>query len=334
MEATPKSMKKIILRGIRSTLLELGSATKVELSNKLGISFPTISKFLAQMEKDGELLSVGLDDSSGGRRAKRYAYNPEHMLGLAIFLEKSETHYFIYNCLGELKEKGKASSVLMGDHLELTRQIEGFITKFPKISSVSIGVPGSVDNGKIIYIPGYENFHHFDLKGFYEDRLSIPVVVENDMNAAVLGYYNHGVNQDNESLVYFYSGKNGPGAGILINDEVVRGSTFFSGEVSFVPQYDERNFRQALETGSPQGIIKIDAISRLIASFTAIINPHKIIFPSEEMNRALLDQIIAGSTKYIPGEHLPELIMSDWKQDYLHGLQSLGLELMITENTK
>lgn len=68
--ATPKSIKKIILRGIRTTLLELGSATKVELSHTLGISFPTISKFLAQMEKDGEIILVGLDGSSGGRRAK------------------------------------------------------------------------------------------------------------------------------------------------------------------------------------------------------------------------------------------------------------------------
>lgn len=55
MNTTPKSMKKEILRGIRKSLLELGSATKVELSDKLGISFPTISKFISQMVEDGEL---------------------------------------------------------------------------------------------------------------------------------------------------------------------------------------------------------------------------------------------------------------------------------------
>ena len=102
-----KNVNKAIISGIRKSLLELGSATKVELSEKLGISFPTISKFLAQMEKDGEIYSVGLDDSSGGRRAKRYAFNPEHMLGLAIFLEKNETDYTVFNCVGEVKEQGK-----------------------------------------------------------------------------------------------------------------------------------------------------------------------------------------------------------------------------------
>lgn len=157
--ATPKSIKKIILRGIRTTLLELGSATKVELSHTLGISFPTISKFLAQMEKDGEIILVGLDGSSGGRRAKRYRYNPEHMLGLAIFLEKTETNYTIFNCVGEVKEQGKAPSVLMDDGLNLlTTCIENIMTKYSKINSMAIGVPGSVDSGRIFIYQDTSSF--------------------------------------------------------------------------------------------------------------------------------------------------------------------------------
>lgn len=338
--ATPKEWKKVILRSIRAALLEHGSATKVELSQKLGVSFPTISKFLTQMEKDGELILVGLDHSSGGRRAKRYAYNPEFMLGLAIFLEKTETNYTIFNCLGEEKEQGSTSSVLMDDALSLSHLLESIIEKHPKISSVAIGVPGSVNNGRIIFIPSYEQFHDFDLKGYFEERLSIPVVVENDMNAAVLGYYDNRNNKDKGSLVYLYLGQNGPGAGIMINGDVVRGSTFFSGEISFVPQYDDRNFVQALnnEDGTETALVhdekKIDAISRLVASFTATINPHTIIFSNDEINKQITDQITLRSAAYIPKEHLPELTVSDWKQDYLYGLQKLGLGLMISGTRK
>nr|WP_263328598.1 ROK family transcriptional regulator [Neobacillus sp. Marseille-Q6967] len=331
-------MRMEILSGIRKSLLELGSATKVELSDKLGISFPTISKFLSQMEKDSELISVGLDDSSGGRRAKRYTYNPEYMLGLAIFLERTETNYIVFNCLGEVKDAGKTSSALINNDLKLlTECVEEIKEKYPKISSVSIGVPGSVNNGRIIYIPGYEHLQNFDLKGYLENRFSIPVVIENDMNAAVLGYYGRKGIKKNTSLIYLYSGQNGPGAGILVNGVVVRGSTNFSGEVSFVPQYDDRNFGQSLENGNgtKKAFIseeyEIDAISRLVASFAAIINPHTIIFCDDEVNQLILDQIVKRSSKYIPAEHLPEIIMSDWKQDYLFGLQRLGLDLMITE---
>ncbi|MUK88225.1 ROK family protein [Ornithinibacillus sp. L9] len=330
-------MKKMILRDIRTTLLEIGSTTKVELSNKLKISFPTISKFLAQMEKEGEVISVGLDESSGGRRAKRYRYNPEYMLGLSIFLERSETNYTIFNCLGEIKDQGKFSGVLIDDGLHvLTNYIDKIITANPKISSMAIGVPGAVDGGRIFHIPGYEQFQNIDLKGYFEEHFSIPVAVENDMNAAVFGYYTNR-KMKVQSLVYLYSGQNGPGAGIMLNGDVVRGSTFFSGEVQFIPQYNNRNFQQALnkENGSKKKMIskeyEIDAISRLIASFVAIINPHVFIFCEDEVDETIIDKIQAVSSKYIPSEHLPEFEMSDWKQDYLFGLQTLCLDVMIEE---
>jgi hypothetical protein len=288
------------------------------------------------MEKEGELIQVGLDDSSGGRRAKRYTYNPEYMLGLAIFLERTETNYIVFNCVGEKKEAGKTSSLLVQPDLTfLTKCIEEIVEKYPKICSIAIGVPGSVDNGRIFYIPGYEHLQNFDLKEFLENRFSIPVVIENDMNAAVLGYHDNMGIKDNKSLIYLYSGQNGPGAGIMINGDVVRGSTFFSGEVSFVPQYDDRNFGEALENRNRpiKGTIshdnEIDAISRLVASFAAIINPHTINFCKDEVEQEILTKIAIGSSKYIPSEHLPELTMSDWKQDYLYGLQSLGLNLMM-----
>lgn len=338
MNTTPKSMKKEILSHIRTYLLESESATKVELSERLEISFPTISKFIAQMEMNGEIISVGLDESSGGRRAKRYKYNPEYMLGLAIYLEKTETNYVIFNCLGEIKERGEVPSVLEeNDLLLLTICIERLVSDNPKINSIAIGVPGSVDNGRIFYIPGYEQFQNVDVKGFYEDHFSIPVVVENDMNAAVLGYHqNRGV-KDNQSLVYLYSGQNGPGAGLLINGNVVRGNTFFAGEVSFVPQNNNQNFQQALENGPKYDDIdfckdyQIVPISSLVASLTAIINPHAIIFCNNEVDEEFIDKIAIASSKYIPAEHLPNLTISDWRQDYLYGLQSLGINLLINE---
>lgn len=336
MDATPKAMKKVILNGIRKTLLEHGSATKVELSDQLGISFPTISKFLSTMEKTGELTLIGLDESSGGRRAKRYAYNPEYMLGLAIFLERTETNYIVFNCLGEVKDTGKTTSLLEDNDLQsLTKCVEEIIENYPKICSITIGVPGSVDQGRIIYIPNYEHLQNYDLKKYLENRFSVPVIIENDMNAAVLGYHNRKESKKGQSLIYFYFGQNGPGAGIMVNGIVARGSTHFSGEVSFIPQYDDRNFGQALEN---ENVLKkaytfeekeIDAISRLVASFVAIINPHTIIFCEGEVNELNINQIVKQSSMYVPIEHLPELIMSDWKQDYLFGLQRLGLDCMM-----
>ena len=96
MEYISNSISSTTLFKIRKSFIKLDNVTKVELSNKVGISFPTISKFLDQMESNGEALLVGLDKSSGGRKAKRYRYNPDYMLGLAIFLEQKETQYTVF----------------------------------------------------------------------------------------------------------------------------------------------------------------------------------------------------------------------------------------------
>jgi len=254
-------------------------------------------------------------------------YNPDYMHGLAIFLENTETHYTIFNCAGEVKEQEKAPSVLIENGRDaLIKLIEKIIAAHSsKINSIAIGVPGAVANGHIIYIPGYEQFQDIQLKEYVEDYFSIPVVIENDMNAAVFGFHHHRGFEENQSLVYLYFGHNGPGAGFMINGDVVRGSTFFAGEVQFVPQYNGQNFGQALHEN------KIDAINRLVASFAAILNPHTIIFNSDEVEEKELNEITRGSSAYISSKHLPKLVASDWKQDYMYGLQRLCLYLMMSQ---
>jgi predicted NBD/HSP70 family sugar kinase len=45
----------------------------------------------------------------------------------------------------------------------LTECVEEKTKKYPKISSIAIGVPGSVDNGRIFYFSGYGDYKILDL---------------------------------------------------------------------------------------------------------------------------------------------------------------------------
>jgi len=322
-----QEMKTAIVQGIRKTLLERGGATKAELSRSLGLSFPTASKFLDDMESRGEASMIGYDESSGGRRARRYRYHPDYMLGLAIFLEKDETRYTLFDCSGQAIEQGAECGVLEEDASRLAELIGRIKHAHPKLRSVSIGVPGAVNDGNVFLIPAYEKYRNFDLKSYVQERTGIPTVIENDMNAAVIGYMSRRKLQDRSSVVYLYLGQNGPGAGIAVNGEIVRGRSFFSGEVSFVPQCG-RNFSEALN-GDPSG--RTEAIGQLVAATAAILNPHYFIFNQDEVDESMLDPIAESGAAYVPREHLPELAASEWKLDYLAGLQSLGLDLLLSQ---
>ncbi|WP_404406992.1 ROK family protein [Jeotgalibacillus malaysiensis] len=312
---------------IRKMLIQSGGATKVELNKTVEASFPTISKLIAEMEKDGEISSLGLDESSGGRRAKRYVYNVNHMLGLAILMEGSETRYTVFNCAGEVKDEGEEFSFLKGSGIDpLTGFIEEMCNQYPGIKTISVGVPGAVDQGQIIFIPGYDQFQKMNLKQELENRFPVTAVVENDMNAAVLGYQHA---NEKQTLVYLYVGQNGAGSGVLVNGEVVRGSTYFAGEIQFVPQHNNRNFGENLHGGRIISGEQIDAVSRLVATFTAIINPHAVIFNQHDIDQEILTKVKSASAQLIPADHLPELTISNWEKDYLNGLQKLGIDLLL-----
>ncbi|MBM7578677.1 ROK family protein [Jeotgalibacillus terrae] len=328
MYQQPSDLAPAAKTAIRKKLLQSGGATKVELNKTVDASFPTISKLIAEMEKDGEIGSLGLDASSGGRRAERYVYNADYMLGLAVLMEGNETRYTVFNCAGEVKDEGSSASFLKGNGIEpLAEFIEKMCDRFSAIKTVSVGVPGAVDQGRVIFIPGYDQFQNMNVKQELEARFPVKAVVENDMNAAVLGYQHA---DQKQSLVYLYAGQNGPGSGVLVNGEVVRGSTYFAGEIYFVPQHNGHNFGGNLGGGQITSNEQIDAVSRLVAAFTAMINPNAVIFNQDDIDEESLKKITSASSQFIPAEHLPELKISNWEQDYLNGLQKLGIDLLLT----
>ncbi|RXZ77376.1 ROK family protein [Paenibacillaceae bacterium] len=333
----PKMMGDMIRQHIRAALYQEKESTKADIVQRTGISFPTISKLLDEMKDTGEVLLVGLGTSSGGRKPSTYRLNPAYMTGLAVCLEKDSSSYLVLNYEGEIIGRKKLPGVLHSGPELLTEQIGTLMSLYPNPRVLTLGVPGAVNNGCAFHIPGYDRFKDFNFKAFYEEQFSLRVQVENDMNATVIGYYDRIGNDDSLSLVYLYLGKNGPGAGIIVNGNVVRGRTFFSGEVSYVPLSGTQNFVQLLDNAFATQDIKesrsmlVDAISRLVAVFTATINPHTIIFCDSEITNNDLGQIRNKSASFVPEENLPDLVVSDWQQDYFHGLHQMTIRSLLVE---
>jgi predicted NBD/HSP70 family sugar kinase len=68
------------------------------------------------------------------------------------------------------------------------------------IKAISIGVPAGVKDGELFFIPDYIKLSGFNLKKYIEEKFNIPVIIENDVNAAILGYYSL-----NEEIINIHS---------------------------------------------------------------------------------------------------------------------------------
>lgn len=95
---------------------------------------------------------------------------------------------------------------------------------------LGIGTPGSIaPNGNVIF-SGNLDWKDKPLKKKLEDLLKLPVVVENDCNAATLGIYHKELHAQSPNMVGIFLGT-GIGAGLIFNHKLYRGSNHIAGEI-------------------------------------------------------------------------------------------------------
>jgi glucokinase len=92
-----------------------------------------------------------------------------------------------------------------------------------QIEAVGIGAAGYVDDKRatVLFAPNI-NWRHEALKDKVEQRVGLPVVVENDANAAAWGEYRFGAGQRHSDVICITLGT-GLGGGIIIGNKLRRG---------------------------------------------------------------------------------------------------------------
>jgi glucokinase len=91
------------------------------------------------------------------------------------------------------------------------------------VDAVGIGAPGYVDDKRatVLFTPNL-SWRHEALKDKVEQRIDLPVVIENDANAAAWGEYKFGVGTGHEDVVCITIGT-GLGGGVIIGGRLHRG---------------------------------------------------------------------------------------------------------------
>ena len=99
------------------------------------------------------------------------------------------------------------------------------------LQGVGICMPSFIHfvEGKICLTSAMTNIQDFYMRDYLEDRLKVPVVLDNDSNVAALAEWRHGAGKGSKHMVYMAS-STGIGSGIIINGQLFRGSYGWAGE--------------------------------------------------------------------------------------------------------
>lgn len=183
--------------------------------------------------------AIGESTSKGGRRSVKLEFVPSSRYAFGIDIGGTKTMLLLTDLNGSVIAKRRVQTnadkpnVLDRVGQEAKRFILESGVDVSRIVGTGIGVPGTVEyaTGIVAHSP---NLHLTDvnIKSFFRDKLPGPVFVDNDVNMAVIGERWKG-NAAGYPNVFLVAVGTGLGAGILVNDQVVRGANGFAGEIGF-----------------------------------------------------------------------------------------------------
>lgn len=131
----------------------------------------------------------------------------------------------------ELSSKGK---IITPDNLEsFYKVLETIVVNFKdeQVDGIGLSIPGAVDQkvGVIGGISAIPYIHDFPIRSALEERLKLPVAMENDANCAALAELSLGAAQDLKNIIFIVIGT-GVGGAVVINRQLIHGSHHLGGE--------------------------------------------------------------------------------------------------------
>lgn len=229
--------------------------TRAELIDATGLSAPTVGSLAGALIRSGVVRDLGTGPSRGGRRPAFMEFNTHHGFVAGIDLGPTHTRLAIADLRGELiahrvlptPPTRDPATLLTDIAAELRALMRESQIPIARLFSVGAGAPGAVDlrSGVVAFASNLKGWAEVPVTAILKRAVGVPVVVENDVNLAILGERWRGVARGHDNCVFITLGT-GIGAGIVVNGELHHGHHFLAGEIGFMcmgAQYVDQDLR-------------------------------------------------------------------------------------------
>lgn len=219
--------------------------SRADLTATSGLNKSTVGSLLTQLQSWGLVKETGISNLRPGRPGVLIDINPDagRIIGAEIGVG------FVTVIVADMKAKvlwrRSVETTEAGGHLaersqaEVLEQAERLVqdamaeatTCDCRVFGIGLGVPGLVNHatGTLLLAPNL-GWRNVPFREMWRQRFGVPVIVENEANAAALGEHMLGVAKQLDSFVYLSAGV-GLGGGLVIDGKLYGGTGGYAGEV-------------------------------------------------------------------------------------------------------
>ncbi|MES9553762.1 MULTISPECIES: ROK family protein [unclassified Streptomyces] len=223
---------------VLATLYHRGAMSRSEIARTLGLTAPTVSALVADLESDGLVVDTGpRKDNRLGKPANvmRIDDDAAHILALDL----SGTEHFsgaVLNLRGDVVRRARVwyGNAAGERAAELVFQLAGELMDLAprRVLGIGVGSPGIVGDAGVIHHAAHLGWSELPLATQLSERFGVPAHVGNDVNIAALAVLRFR-NARTQNLMVITI-EHGVGAGLIVGGELVEGEQFAAGEIGHV----------------------------------------------------------------------------------------------------
>lgn len=245
-EQTRRHNRCVVLGQIRRA----GSMGRADMARVSGLSVQAVSNIIASLQDEGMLIEAGQRSRGRGLPAPQYALNPNGGYALGFEVRLHSTSVTLLNLMGEMQVSDRQSltdndpdSVSRQLHQQMRRMLDETGIDARLLLGAGVVMPGPfIPTGLANTDSVLPHWQEIDAQKLFTDALSMPVLVENDANAAAVGEHVSGCTASLGNYAFIYFGT-GLGLGIVHEGRLFRGGSGNAGELGhiLVPAPDSCN---------------------------------------------------------------------------------------------
>jgi predicted NBD/HSP70 family sugar kinase len=230
----------VILDAIRRTT---GGLSRVELAQIVGLSPQTISNISRRLLDQNLIVEAGKEGSGPGKPRTILRLNPGGMYALGVHLDPAVTTFVVLDLVGAVVRHSRIktpggndpSAVIATIAAELAQLVTDSGVDRSRIAGLGVAAPGPIDldNGTVVDPPLLPGWDRVELREALARATGYSVLVDKDVTSAAVAETWAGGPSGAGSFVFMYMGT-GIGCGIVLNDEVVRGTSGNAGEIGHI----------------------------------------------------------------------------------------------------